>query len=101
MGELPIVCELTAAEIAAHRATLLPGLLEQAVERIPIPNGFRWRFTATSERLAAMAETINAERQCCRFLRFVVTLEPDNGPIWLEVTGPPGAIAFLETLLGV
>lgn len=101
MGELPIACELTAAEIAARRAALLPGLLEQAVERTPLPNGFRWRFTATSELLAAMAETINTERQCCRFLRFVVTLEPANGPIWLEITGPSGTIAFLETLLCV
>jgi len=99
MGNLPIACELTSAEITARRATLLPGLLEQAVERTPLPSGFRWRFTASSEFLTAAVETINTERQCCRFLRFVVTLEPDGGPIWLEITGPPGTLAFLEALL--
>jgi hypothetical protein len=98
MDNLPIVCELTAAEITARRATLLPGLLEQATERVPLPNGFRWRFTASGEFLAAAAQTINTERQCCRFLRFVMTIEPDSGPIWLEITGPPGTIDFLQTL---
>jgi len=38
MGELPIACELTSAEIAARRTALLPGLLEKAVEQTPLPN---------------------------------------------------------------
>ena len=76
MRDLPIVCELTSAEITARRATLLPGLLAQAAEQIPLPNGFRWRFAASSELLAAAAETITTERQCCRFLRFVLAIEP-------------------------
>ena len=99
MHNLPIVCELTSAEITARRATLLPGLLAQAAERIPLPNGFRWRFAASGEFLAAAAETMNTERQCCRFLRFVLAIEPDGGPIWLEITGPQGTAEFLETLL--
>jgi len=99
MGKLPLACELTPAEITARRATLLPGLLEQAAERTPLPNGFRWRFITSGACLAAVAETINTERQCCRFLRFVVTIEPDGGPLWLEITGPPGTTEFLETLL--
>jgi hypothetical protein len=48
--------------------------------------------------LTAIAETINAERQCCRFLRFVVTVESGGGPLWLEITGPHGTPAFLESL---
>jgi hypothetical protein len=99
MHELPMACELTPAEIAARRATLLLGLLAQATERTPLPNGFRWRFAASGEFLAAAAETLNMERQCCRFLRFVLAIEPDDGPIWLEITGPEGTAAFLETLL--
>jgi hypothetical protein len=66
MHELPIVCTLTPAEIEARRATLLPGLLAQAAERIPLPDGFRWRFIASSALLAVAVETINTERQCCR-----------------------------------
>src|SRR5262249_39332694 len=88
MRELPIMCELPKDEITARRATLLPGLLAQAAERMPLPHGMRWRFAASGEFLAAAAETINTERQCCRFLRFVLKVEPDGGPIWLEITGP-------------
>jgi hypothetical protein len=28
-----------------------------------------------------------------------VTVEPGGGPIWLEITGPQGTAAFLESLL--
>ena len=101
MDELPIVCELTPAEITARRAALLPGLLARAEERTTLDNGFRWRFDASSDVLTAAVETINEERQCCRFLQFVLTVEPGGGSIWLEITGPQGTSEFLESLLRV
>jgi len=48
--------------------------------------------------LTAAAKMIDAERQCCRFLRFVVVVEEDGGDMWLEVTGPEGTAEFLEAL---
>ncbi len=81
MRDLPMACELTRAEMTARRGTLVPGLLAQAAERMPILNGVRWRFAASGEFLTAAAETINTERQCCRFLRFVLAIEPEGGPI--------------------
>lgn len=100
MHELPIVCALPLAEIKARRAILLPGLLAQAEERTTLPDGVRWRFAASNDFLAAVVRTIGAERQCCRFLRFVLTVESDGGPIWLEITGPQGTVQFLETFIG-
>jgi hypothetical protein len=99
MSDLSIACELTPAEITARRAALLPGLLAQAAERMPVANGFRWRFAASGEFFAAAAETMNTERQCCRFLRFTLTVEPGGGPVWLEITGPQGTVEFLEALI--
>lgn len=99
MSNLPVACDLTPAEITARRATLLPGLLAHAAERMPVADGFRWRFVASGEFFAAAAETMNAERQCCRFLRFILTVEPGGGPVWLEITGPEGTVEFLETLI--
>ena len=98
MKELPIACELTAAELVERRQGLLPGLLRSAQERIGVNDGFRWRFAPQSDLLAAVVQTIDAERQCCRFLRFGLTVEADAGPIWLEVTGPKGTAEFLEEL---
>jgi hypothetical protein len=99
MSNLPIACDLTPAEITARRATLLPGLLAQATEPMPVASGFRWRFAASGEFLTAAAETMNTERQCCRFLRLTLTVEPGGGPVWLEMTGPPGTVEFLEALI--
>lgn len=98
MKELPIACTLSATERRRRREALLPGLLASAVERLSIPNGYRWRFEAGEDLLADIASVIDAERRCCRFLHFVVTAEPDTGPISLEVTGPPGTRGFLDRL---
>lgn len=98
MTELPIVCELSPAELQARRNGLIPGLLALAQERIKLNNGCRWRFDASGEILAAAIKTIDVERRCCRFLKFVLTVEPDEGSMWLEITGPPGTKDFLETL---
>ncbi len=95
----PIACTLTPGELAARRDQLLPGLLAAATEREPVPGGFRWRFDASEDLLSRVATVIEAERHCCRFLRFVLSVEPSGGPIWLEVTGPPGTEDFLNTLL--
>ena len=99
MKELPIACELTPAELEARRRELIQELLVQATERVPLSDGFRWRFAPSTELLMAAVKTIDAERQCCRFLRFVLTTEPDGGDVRLEVTGPDGTSEFLSTLL--
>ena len=99
MKELPIACELTPAELEARRMGLLPALLALASERVPLSNGFRWRFAPSTEVLITAVKTIDAERQCCRFLKFVLTTEPDGGDVWLEVTGPEDTRDCLSTLL--
>lgn len=99
MSDLPIACNLDSAQLAARRQALLPGLVARAAAREFLPTGARWRFAPSGEILQAVATTIEAERTCCRFLRFEVTVEPDGGPVWLEVTGPSGTREFLETLL--
>ncbi len=50
--------------------------------------------------MALLGEFIQLERQCCPFLRFQLTVEPGGGPIWLELTGPPGTREFLAHGVG-
>jgi hypothetical protein len=99
MSDLPIVCTLTPDTLNTRRAALLPGLFARAQVRDALPEGYRLRFAPEGDTLATIAHTVNAERQCCRFLRFEIMVEPDGGPIWLEVTGPSGAREFLDALL--
>jgi len=97
-ASLPIACTLTPAELAAMRNGLLPGLLTRASAKEPIPGGFRWRFDPQADLLKEAAAVIDGEHRCCRFLRFLLLVEPGDGPVWLEVTGPEGTEDFLSTL---
>ena len=97
--DLPIVCTLLPDQLNARAAELLPGLAARAKSRERIDGGYRFEFGATSEILRAIGSTIDAERQCCRFLRFQIIVEPDDGPVRLDVTGPAGATEFLSGLL--
>lgn len=99
MTDLPIVCELDPEDLAARRDSWLAALLAGADERQELAEGFRWRFAPSSGRLAELARMIDAERSCCRFLRFALTVEPAGGPFWLEVTGPEGTRSFLAELM--
>ena len=101
MNRLPIACTLTAGELRARRGELLPGLIAQALERVERSDGFAWRFAARTEVLHALTSVIDAERQCCPFLRFELTVEPGQGPLWLAVSGPAGTKAVLAELLGI
>lgn len=96
---LPIACTLSAAQLAADRDTLLPGLADHAVERTPLPSGLRLRFRATAERLRQIDAVVRRERACCAFLEFRVGL-PLGGSLTLDVSGPEGTASLLEELLG-
>ena len=99
MSDLPIVCTLTPAALNARREGLLSTLLRRAQVHDELPQGHRLRFAAADDMLASIARAIDAERECCRFLRFCVTVEPDGGAITLELTGPPGTREFMSALL--
>jgi hypothetical protein len=96
--EMPIVCTLTPDTVRTRRAGLLPGLAERADAREPLPDGYRFRFVARSETLTAIMQAIDAERQCCRFLTFTVTVNADGAMVTLDVSGPKGTREFLDAL---
>jgi hypothetical protein len=97
--DLPIACTLTPDELQARRSGLLPGVLDRADRIEPLAEGYRLCFAASTDALQAVTAMVDAERQCCRFLRFALTIEPDLGPLVLDVTGPPGTRDFLGSLI--
>ncbi len=100
MGNSPIMCSLTPAALNARREGMLTELVRRAQAHEELPQGHRLRFGATDDDiLATIARAVDAERQCCRFLRFSLTVEPDGGPISLELSGPPGTKEFVSALL--
>jgi arsenate reductase (thioredoxin) len=99
MVDLPIACTLSPDALQVRRQGLLADLLRRAQSHEPTPDGVRVAFSADGETLATIARVVDAERQCCRFLRFVITVAPDGGPIVLELSGPAGTREFLAGLL--
>ena len=75
------------------------GLHHQRVERRQdLSDGLRLEFAPSADTIALIARAVEAERHCCRFLRFGMTVEPDGGPVFLELTGPAGTRDFLSDL---
>lgn len=99
MADLPVACTLTPDALRARKEGLLAALLRRAQSHEFTDGGAVLRFAAASETLASIGEAIEAERRCCRFLRFALTVEPDEGPMVLALTGPPGSGEFLRALL--
>jgi len=71
--------------------------LEPVIARAPIDNGVRL-VLANSASLAALAELIVAEQECCTFFRFAITV--DARGFALEVTAPVEAIDLVYSLCG-
>ena len=79
---------LTPDALRARREGLLSDLMRQAEGHDDLPYGLRLGFAATGDRLSTITRAVEVERHCCRFLRFGITVEPDGGPIFLELTWP-------------
>ncbi len=99
MTNLLIACTLTPPAVRARREGLLSDLLRRATAHEELRNGHPFQFAAEDDAVFLIAQVVNAERQCCRFLRFCMTVQPDGGPISLELTGPGGTRAFVSALL--
>jgi hypothetical protein len=99
MSDRPIVCTLTPEAVQARREGPLSELARRCTTRQELADGLRLHFSASGDTLSLIAQAVEAERQCCRFLRFAIVVEPDGGPIALELSGPTGTRAFLSGLI--
>jgi hypothetical protein len=99
MESWPVACSLDAEALEARRQGLLADLLRRAEHHEALPDGHRFYFAKDDTILETIARTIDAERRCCQFLRFRLTVEPGGGPIDLELTGPAGTREFLAAIL--
>lgn len=99
MPELPIVCTLTPEALRARREGLLMDLVRRTEHREELSDGLRLQFAPSGETIAFIAQAVDAERHRCRFLRFGITVEPDGGPVFVDLIGPSGARDFVTALL--
>ena len=101
MPDQPVVCKLSAPELQQRREQLFHAIRSRIQEIRPLEAGYEMRFAADDATLEQLLTLIQLERSCCPFLRFRLTVEPDSGPVWLELTGPPGSQELLAAELGL
>lgn len=96
-----LACDLTAipAEVREEHVITAPQLFAAAQEVQELPNGYAIRFLNESGRFRAIARFIENERLCCPFFHFGLDVEPNNGPIWLRLTGGEGVKEVLQATL--
>jgi hypothetical protein len=90
----------TPAEREAHNL-LSQELLGSARETVELENGFALRMDIQMAPIATLARWVDGERRCCPFLRFEIDKEPQDGPLWLRLTGVPWVKDFLRAVLGL
>lgn len=100
MGELslPIACSLSDSELRERRETVLQKVRGAVSEIKEIENGYAYQFPSGEGMTLELARLIDLEHRCCPFLRFQLTIEPGQGPIWFEMTGPEGTKDFLSEI---
>ncbi len=97
-NNLPIACLLTDSELDERRREVLQKIRGAVKEIQEIDDGFRYRFLPDDARLVELARLVEFEHKCCPFLTFRIIVEPGDGPIWLELSGPVGTKEFLADL---
>jgi len=95
----PLACKLAAPELAQRRAELEAEFFDAILETREFEDGYGFRFPEDDEWVQKLNQFILFERECCSFFRFELVVEPEHGPIWLNLRGGPEVKNFIATLV--
>ena len=96
--DFPVACRLTDSEFRKREATLLAQFKRLVVATQELPDGYVFHVPGDKKSMGVVWEAIVAERECCPFLTFELTAQPNKGPVSMRVTGPAGTKDFLKTI---
>lgn len=97
--EIPVACSLSDSNLRVREATLLAQFTAALIESEEVDNGYSFLVDGDNKSIVLITELIMAERQCCPFLKFELSLEPGMGPVRIRMTGPAGTKEFLKSIL--
>jgi hypothetical protein len=97
----PVCCTLTSEALRERRAQVIAPFMAgvRSIERLG--DGVVLELGPNEDTLRAAVDLVAVERQCCQFLKFELTAEPELGTIRLRLSGPPGTAEFLAAELGL
>ena len=96
-----LACDLTAIPEDAREEHVVSAsqLFGTAQEVQELPEGYAIRFANEPGKFMDIANFIEHDRLCCPFFNFGIEVEPNNGPIWLRLTGGKGVKELVQTIL--
>lgn len=84
--KIALACKLTDREQIKRMNQLHQTLFMKVTRTVEHPNSYELIFDQSDDAtLADLAEFIKFERQCCPWLVFHLTFQPEQGPISLEM----------------
>ena len=98
LTEKPVTCKLTTPELRERKYVVLSALKKQVIERKELPSGYSYKFSGTDEMLDAITSFIKAERLCCDFFNFKLSVTNDFFMV-LEISVAKGAKEVITTEL--
>ena len=97
--EIPIACTLTAEEQAAWRDSIGQTVFHGYCETRALPDGYALRFPGDAPWAQTLLDFVIHERACCPFFTFQLLFEPNQGAIWLHLSGGEGVKAFAKDMI--
>lgn len=100
-GTAIVACKLIGREFIQRKEDITQELFRHADEISELEDGFAFRFPVFDPWAEKILEFVMEERQCCPFFTFEITVEPDEGPVWLRLRGSEEVKAFVLAELGL
>ena len=97
--ETPLACKLATPELAQRVAALESEVFNAILETRELEDGYGFRFPEGDEWIQKLTEFVVFERECCSFFRFELVVEPERGPLWLNLRGGPEVKTFIAVLV--
>jgi hypothetical protein len=87
-------CKLTTVELQKRKAPAIARLKQQIIDRKELKDGFAFKFRGTDESIDELIKFIKAERECCDFFTFNISINKSD--VWLELTGAEEVKEFIK-----
>ena len=82
---------------SAHQANI-ERVFASVQEVRELSTGYALRLPNETDILQTVLAFISYERLCCPFFQFGLEIEPEQGPVWLRLSGTMEVKAFLREL---
>lgn len=98
--EIPVACELSAPDMGRRKAEL-SRIFEDRLGHSELEDGHEFEFPGERANIGKLVELVLFERECCPFLHFELSFEPNSGPVSLRVRGPEGSKELIAEMTGL